>query len=98
MSIENLGRCCCCGRRRGVRNIVMIPRRAPVPGTGWACLVCDLPADGASYVCCDLCLETGARPTEVVRGFVSSGEREPIENLSTEVFDHDRAMHHPGEV
>jgi hypothetical protein len=78
-----------------VRNIVMLPRRASVPGTGWTCLVCDLPADGASYVACDRCLRNDVPPREVVRGYLASGEREPITALSPEVFDHDMSRHEP---
>ena len=49
----DLGPCCCCGGTERVRDIVMLSRKAPVPGTGWGCVVCGLPNDGASYVCCD---------------------------------------------
>ena len=57
----DLGMCCAC-RLAGptVRNIMMIPFRAPVPGKGWGCLVCRLPSDGAVAVVCDACLESGA--------------------------------------
>jgi hypothetical protein len=94
---SDLGPCCCCGSTRKVRNIVMLPRRGSVPGTGWSCFVCDLPADGACYVACDRCVENDVPPREVVRGYAASGEREPIENLSPEPFDHDMTLHGTGD-
>ena len=54
----DLGPCCCCGGAERVRNIVMLSPRASTRD-GWGCLVCGLPPDGASYVCCDRCLESG---------------------------------------
>lgn len=75
----------------------MLDRHASVPGTGWGCVVCGLPPDGAIYVCCDACLENEVRPREVIRGYPSDKQREPIENLSAERFEHDMAKH-PGEV
>ena len=89
----NLGPCCCCGGTNRVRTIVMLPRRAPVAGTGWGCLVCGLPLDGASYVVCDRCLETGARPREVISGYAASGLRASIESLSPEPFEHRKEFH-----
>lgn len=56
-------------------------------------MVCDLPADGASYVACDRCLKNGTPAREVCRGYPLSREREPIENLSPEPFDHDMSKH-----
>jgi hypothetical protein len=76
-----------------VRNIVMLNRRASMPGTGWGCFVCGLPSDGASYLACDKCIENDAKPREVVRGYAANGERELIENLSPEPFEHDMTLH-----
>jgi hypothetical protein len=92
-NIEDLGPCCCCGGTKKVRNIVMLSRRCSVPGTGWSCLVCGLPADGAVYVACDSCVENDPKPREVVRGYAASGEREPIDSLSPERFEHDMTFH-----
>jgi len=40
----DLGACCACGRSDSlVRNVVMLEQRASVPGTGWGCLLCNLP-------------------------------------------------------
>jgi len=94
MSIEkSLGSCCCCGDTRKVRNIVMLPRVAPVPGTGWGCVVCGLPNDGAVFAACDRCVHAEARPREVVFGFASDRARVPIESLSAEPFEHRQGYH-----
>ena len=86
-----------CGGTDAVHNIIMLSRRGVVPGHGWGCVLCDLPADGAAYVCCDSCLDHDVPPREVVRGYAASGEREPIEALAPEPFEHDFARH-PGEL
>jgi hypothetical protein len=72
----------------------MLPRCAPVPGTGWGCLVCGLAADGAVYVACDRCVQTNARAREVVHGFASAKARVAIESLSAEPFEHRPDFHH----
>jgi hypothetical protein len=93
----DLGPCCCCGGARKVRNVVMMRRRASVPGTGWGCVVCELPPDGACFACCDRCVRDQVAPREVILGYPADRQREPIENLSPEVFDHDMSMHQPGD-
>ncbi len=90
----DLGPCCCCGRSaRDARNIVMLPRLAPLPGTGWGCVVCGLPSDGAVYVCCDECLMSRVPPLEVVRGYTTAGGRAPIDSLAPQPFDHHLSRH-----
>jgi len=92
----DLGPCCCCGSSVGARNIVMLSKRASIPGTGWGCLICGLPADGAVYIACDACLETHSwrLPVEVVKGDASSKGRQLISELSDERFDHDLSIPH----
>lgn len=89
----NLGSCCACHGTENVRNVVMHDKRGPVPGTGWGCVVCDLPADGAISVICDSCLESKAKIVEVIDGYASSNLRVPIESLSAEPFQHDTRKH-----
>lgn len=49
-------RCCACGElREDVHNVVCLPVKAPIPGTGWGCVECGLPADGALALVCDSC-------------------------------------------
>src|SRR5260370_14632278 len=93
---RDLGPCCVCETRVGVTNIMMLDRRAPVPGTGWGCVVCGLPADGAVAVLCDGCLElveAGAMPIFVCSGYAKDGVRVPVTELSGVPFVHNEAAH-----
>jgi hypothetical protein len=93
----NLGPCCCCGRATvRARNIVMMSRRAPVPGTGWGCMMCGLPPDGAVYVACDDCAEGDVPPVEVCRGYAATKVRVPVDQLDEGVFEHDLSKHAEG--
>lgn len=49
------GTCCACGGHADLATFLMLPFRAPVPGTGWGCVVCGLPPDGAIAAICDEC-------------------------------------------
>lgn len=89
--VVDLGPCCTCGTRSGVRNIVMLERPAPLPGTGWDCAVCGLPADGAIAVVCDDCLEQPV--THVCVGYADRGLRVPIAQLQQTPFAHDERAH-----
>lgn len=88
---QDLGPCCTCGTRVGVTNIVMLPLRGPSPGTGWGCVVCDLPADGAIAVLCDACTEQPIKT--VCDGYPKEGKRVAIDDLPPGEFDHDAAKH-----
>jgi len=86
--IPDMGACCNCGGTARVRTIVLLPLRAPVPGTGWGCGVCNLPPDGAMAVLCDNCVRRGDNPQFAISGYVSSNSRVPIDSLSLEPFVH----------
>jgi hypothetical protein len=91
---RDFGPCCCCGGDDGtVRNLIMIPRRAPIPGTGWGCVQCGLPMDGAYYVACDDCADIGRPPVAVCEGYPADKRRMPLFVLSEDVFDHDMSKH-----
>jgi hypothetical protein len=87
----DLGPCCRCRATAGVVNILMLDRRAPVPGTGWGCVVCGLPSDGAIAVLCNACL--GRRPVEVCHGYPAEGLRIGFEDLEPGAFEHDLTKH-----
>lgn len=89
----DFGPCCAC-RQEGptVRNFVALNKRAAVAGTGWGCVVCDLPADGAVAVLCDKCLAENAEIQDVCHGHAASKERSPFAAL-TEDFDHSHDLH-----
>jgi hypothetical protein len=89
----DLGKCCACQGTENVRNLIMHNKPAPVPGTGWGCVECHLPMDGAMSVVCDRCLESNAEITQVCMGWVKGKMRAPIHALRDEPFDHDRRLH-----
>ncbi len=86
--LGDLGACCAClCVGASVRNLVMLPVRAPVPGTGWGCVVCGLPNDGALAVVCDLCLDLNLEIVEAIDGYATKGQRVWRDTL-TVPFDH----------
>jgi hypothetical protein len=93
----SLGPCCICETTEGVINIIMLDRRCVVPGHGWGCMVCGLPADGASAVLCDHCLERYQREPGALlfacRGYPASDGRIPIAELPEDIFNHDAVKH-----
>jgi hypothetical protein len=94
--VPDLGCCCACGTTdslRMIRNIVMLPVRAPVAGTGWGCLHCGLPQDGALAVVCDPCLESNQEIIMVASGQLGDKQRMPRSALADRPFDHDRSKH-----
>jgi|SRR5215468_423725 len=89
-STYNLGPCCVCEKIEGVRNILMLDFKSPIPGHGWGCFTCNLPQDGSYAVVCDECLE---KPLKFAcNGYPATEGRIPIEEL-TEKFDHDYRYH-----
>lgn len=92
------GPCCMCERLVGVHNLIMLSRRGAVPGTGWGCIACKLPLDGAYAVLCDDCLPLWQADHSLlkfaVKGFPASGERVTIAELPEGNFDHDPAVDH----
>lgn len=93
----DLGTCCACGKTGpSVRNIVALPYKAPQPGTGWGCSVCELPLDGAFAVVCDHCMQVRTPLQFVVDGLVADKGRAPIDQVS-EPFKHDN-LRHAGEI
>lgn len=92
----DLGSCCAC-RRSGpdVRNIMMLHKRAPVPGTGWGCVVCHLPSDGAVAVICDACADADRPILDVCVGYPSRNVRVSIATLAG-THEHNLALHVDG--
>ena len=96
----SLGPCCICKATDNVRNIIMLKKKAPIPGRGWGCLQCGLPQNGAIIVLCDFCLMTYRARGEVIlkyacRGFPASDGRIPIQKLQElpNNFEHDLTKH-----
>lgn len=93
-----IAKCCACGQsNETVRNVVMLDNKAAEPGTGWGCVQCDLPMDGAVAVICDLCAAadpTGGSIREAVLGHMSEGRREPIAAVRARPrHEHDLSKH-----
>jgi hypothetical protein len=93
------GPCCICEGTHDVNVLVLVTKRAPVPGTGWGCVVCHLPQDGAIAVICGKCAEACPDQAEAERrlkfvchGYVMKLSRAPASEAS-EPFNHDPAYH-----
>jgi hypothetical protein len=85
--------CCACGKTNPIaKNIILLDRRAPVPGTGWGCFTCGLKADGAAAIICDDCLKAKAPVKFALFGYLHERKLIPIETL-TEKFEHDMLKH-----
>lgn len=98
MTLEmSLGDCCACrgtsSAENRVRNIVMHDFPAPVPGTGWGCIVCHLPMDGAVSVICDRCRDTHAPILDVCSGFPKENQRLALSGMVKTPFAHHLALH-----
>lgn len=99
MSEADLGPCCICEKEGpDVRNIVMMPFKAPIPGRGWGCFICGLPPDGASIVLCDECLESyddygRDKLKYICTGYPAKDGRTPYEGFPQVHFDHIFASH-----
>ncbi|WP_373525075.1 hypothetical protein [Nostoc sp.] len=88
----DLGACCGCGcTGETVQNLIMLQKKAPVPGTGWGCLVCGVPSDGAVAVVCNDCLARLDKQPDVIKeiiyGYPTEKKRYSLAVL-TEFFDH----------
>jgi hypothetical protein len=95
--LPDLGPCCMCDGRYRVRTIITLNRRCEVPGHGWGCIVCRLPADGACAVLCDDCYDVYQRTPEALtvacRGYPAENGRCGIADLDPEPFEHDESKH-----
>lgn len=89
----DLGACCACGKRGpAVRCVLLLPHKAPVPGTGWGCVQCGLACDGAVAVLCDVCLYEERPVREACFGHPAAGERVPLSSLAG-WHEHDLEKH-----
>jgi hypothetical protein len=86
------GNCCAC-RNRPATGITILSVKAPVRGTGWGCLVCHLPRDGAIAVLCDECgAAEDVEIVDVVDGLAALGKRRLLVDFQ-EPFDHNKTIH-----
>lgn len=100
----DLGSCCICAGKQSVRTVLQLGFRAPVPGTGWGCVVCRLPGDGAVAVLCDECCKKHQKTPELLHivktichGFPGQDVREALNpdthGAPANVFQHVIACH-----
>lgn len=97
----DLGPCCCCeATGPTVRNLVMIERRTRLDGTGWGCVTCDLPNNGALAVICDACAEAAMRSETkqpdlrfVIDDYPARKKRLPYASTDGTTWAHDPAFH-----
>jgi hypothetical protein len=81
-----------CQTEKEVRNIIQIDLKAPVKGTGWGCVVCNLPPDGAIAILCDRCttlfLKDEKKLIFVCEGYAGDNKRILKSDLEPGFFGH----------
>ena len=89
-------RCCACGEMKAIcRTLATLNMKAPIPGTGWSCFVCHLPADGAIAVICDDCEnDPDVQIQWAVVGFVGTSDKRILISELSGTHAHD-AQYHP---
>ena len=87
--------CCACGQCAISRNIAMLPWLCALPGKGWGCVVCGIPANGAIAIICDRCAETGKDIADIAWACCGDGAGfEPIDLTKARgEFGHDLSKH-----
>jgi len=89
-----LGSCCACGSTWRVRNVMLLPFKAPIAGQGWGCAVCHLAMDGAVAVLCDGCFLNNRAARFVCAGYPKADQRVPIEDITVgAAHAHDHTKH-----
>ena len=53
---DDYGLCCICEGKLDIVNIVNLPFKVKSE-SGWGCVVCDLPMEGAVSLLCSICIE-----------------------------------------
>ena len=71
----------------------MLDTKSPTPGTGWGCVVCELPADGGLAVLCDTCVDEERPLVEICKGFPALDGRVPYVDRPMEPHAHDLRFH-----
>lgn len=89
---RDIGLCLDC-LRRPATNVVMLRFRAPIPGSGWGCVQCHKPLDGAISVLCDACRLADRPITRICLGRPSEAQHTMIDAINLEPFDHDYSQH-----
>jgi hypothetical protein len=97
-SFKDFGSCCSCGSTSHAANFLLLEHEAPVPGSGWGCAICKLPANGAIAVLCDTCLkQVNPVLTHVIFGYPADKKRVSYDSVSNTCFKHTMELHEPDE-
>jgi hypothetical protein len=89
---KDLGPCCTCNLKPAT-TVVFVNERAPIDGTGWGCLRCGIPPNGAVSVICEDCKKKQIPIKKVCVGKPAEGRRALLEMTTGEKFDHDYSKH-----
>jgi hypothetical protein len=92
--MDGLGRCCVCEQTTEVTKVILLNKKAPLPGRGWGCSACLLSNDGAVAVVCSWCFtgDVARRLRFACRGHPATDGRVPIGTLNG-AHHHDGAIH-----
>ncbi len=72
----------------------MLPFHAAIPGTGWGCLLCELPANGAVAVICHDCLRNLTPIRFAIDGHAEDKMRVPLTAIAGNgPFGHNHDKH-----
>lgn len=89
----DLGPCCACEKvSDSVRNIIMLPYKNPEPDSGWGCMQCGLPSDGATAVVCDECVANKTPIKFAAVGYLKEKKRISVASLGG-THEHDMSKH-----
>jgi hypothetical protein len=94
-SEAELGTCCACGEAPS-DGIVLLPGKAPKPGTGWGCSTCKLPSDGAMAVICQACLQANRVPVYALGDSLGTPTRVLVRELLGEHHHYPGCPKRPG--
>ena len=95
---EDYGSCCICESQTDVRNIIQLDYKVKSE-SGWGCVQCGLPAEGAVAIVCDACIERyGDNIEEKIIYLMDGGQRRlvvpPVEGRIP--HKHDMSRHQFG--
>lgn len=87
--------CCACRIVRQLHQVRELPEYAPEPGSGWGCVTCRLPNDGAQAALCDECAANGREPVDACASWLwlhGRVARTALENGQAHQPAHARAL------
>ena len=92
---EDYGPCCICESETDVLNIIQLDYKVKSE-SGWGCIVCGVPAEGAVAIVCDPCFEKYSDTIEDEIRFLMDGRerRIPVPPIEGRIpHEHDLSRH-----